>query len=173
MSLYIHNHGTAFPVGGGMNQSEKDRIAALEQRVAQLEHGMATSENYGLSKISELESVTETDSGLVLGAKEKNAVIPGTLANILTRKISETSESISYKADSAKLIGVVETEGGLDDFNGFNGLVKLEQPGNYARVLCLSGEGCTTQIKMMAFAKWLGIRYCTASGEWSGWKQIV
>lgn len=41
----------------------------------------ATDTSYGLAKVSESTTVTETDSGLVLSAKEKNPAVTGTIAN--------------------------------------------------------------------------------------------
>lgn len=48
-------------------------------------------EDFGLSKISDSTTVTTSDSGLVLGAKENNASVPGTLAN----EIKETKDTLS------------------------------------------------------------------------------
>ena len=59
----------------------------MEKEIADLKKTIATSETYGLAKISTSESVTE-DSGLVLSAKEKNESIPGTLMQKLSTRIT-------------------------------------------------------------------------------------
>ena len=43
----------------------------------------ATETSYGLARISESTTVTETGSGLVLSAKEKNPAVSGSLANLV------------------------------------------------------------------------------------------
>lgn len=58
--------------------------------------GKKTSETeYGLSKISGSESVTDTNSGLVLSAKEKNATVEGTMANSIEKLVNKTEHIIN------------------------------------------------------------------------------
>lgn len=68
-------------LGGGENPNLQDRVAALEKENSDIKQSRAAEGMYGLAKISGSESVTETDSGLVLGAVQNNAALPGTIAN--------------------------------------------------------------------------------------------
>lgn len=79
-----------------MSQSEKDRLAALENRLAILEGQMATGETPGLVRLSSSSAVTDS-TGLALAASEKNAALDGTLAS----QISESKENISKLLASA------------------------------------------------------------------------
>lgn len=107
------------PSGGGTSQAVLDRIAALEQKIEQLEGKKATDSEYGLARISESSSVTETGAGLVLGAKEKNAAITGTIAhgmsalgNKAEQAFDLASTSIQFEnygytgADSEKIVNL-------------------------------------------------------------------
>ena len=77
---------------GGVNKNLLNRIATLEEEVSQLKRQKAGKTTYGLAKISDLTDVT-TEDGLVLGTKEKNATIPGTIAhNIEAAKDSLSSQ---------------------------------------------------------------------------------
>lgn len=78
MGFYMHSEGTANPIPGGIPIGTLERI---EADIAELRSLRATLEQYGMGMISESSAVTETDFGLVLSAKEKNAAIEGTLAN--------------------------------------------------------------------------------------------
>lgn len=76
------------PTSGGGNLELLNRMAELENSVSQLyervsrtEQSRATPDTYGLAKVTESTTVTESDSGLVLGAKEKNPAFAGGLAN--------------------------------------------------------------------------------------------
>ena len=92
--LGIQNNGIFTPMqsGGGVNKDLLNRIATLEEEVSQLKRQKAGKTEYGLSKISDLTDVT-TDGGLVLGTKEKNATIPGTIAhNIEAARASLSSQ---------------------------------------------------------------------------------
>lgn len=96
-------------VGGGITQKLLDRIQALEDELRSvkdelalsgidleaLKESRATPSAYGLAKISELTSVTETSAGLVLSAKEKNPGISGTLANLISQNKTKTSQNKS------------------------------------------------------------------------------
>lgn len=66
------------PVQNRVIKNALDRLEALIEETNALR---ATLETFGLSKISESETVTDADSSLVLSAKEKNSSIEGTLAN--------------------------------------------------------------------------------------------
>lgn len=65
-----------------MSQSEKDRLAALENRLAILEGQMATEETPGLVRITSSAAVTDS-TGLALSAREKNSAISGSIMNKL------------------------------------------------------------------------------------------
>lgn len=65
--------------GGGHGILE--RISGLEHKVAQIENTNATTDTYGLAKISAATDVTRNDSGLVMGARENNPSLDGTIAN--------------------------------------------------------------------------------------------
>lgn len=70
------------PVQNRVIKNALDRLEALIEETNALR---ATLETFGLSKISESETVTDADSSLVLSAKEKNSSIEGTLANGMER----------------------------------------------------------------------------------------
>ena len=111
MAIFYQNHGQAFQIrGGGITQSTLDRITELESTVESLSAALhniigskATETDYGLARISESTAVTETGSGLVLSAKEKNPSIDGTLA----REIKELKKSIEMDAAHATLLNGV------------------------------------------------------------------
>ena len=67
-----------------------DRIDELERRLETVESGRASEESYGLARISESGAVTDTGSGLVLSAREKNSSEQGTIMNF----VSELEESL-------------------------------------------------------------------------------
>lgn len=91
-------------MGGGITQKLLDRIQALEDELQSVKYELAlsgidlealkasraTPSAYGLAKISESTSVTETSAGLVLSAKEKNPAVPGSMA----RKMSTLQSGI-------------------------------------------------------------------------------
>lgn len=81
----------------------------------------ASIEAFGLSKVCPVETtdVTETDSGLVLGAFEKNASVAGTLSNLI--KSAEIIAKNSYQ-----LSGGIRIENGTD-------LDNITEYGNYYR----------------------------------------
>lgn len=74
---------------GGVNKELLDRISLLENEVSKLKQQKASKTEYGMAQISDSTDVT-TDVGFVLGAKEKNAAVNGTIAN----KISQVEEQI-------------------------------------------------------------------------------
>lgn len=82
----------------------------------------ATETDYGLAKISESTTVTETGSGLVLSAKEKNPIIDGSLANKLQSLIDSSKKlySLSY--------GVAIPSG--SDLNSYKEVGNYYCPGN-------------------------------------------
>lgn len=82
------------PAGGGVANIELlTRLDVIENEI-QILKKKATENEYGLAKISEASDVTESDNGLVLGAKEKNANIDG---------------SIAYNIEKVKENGIVKT----------------------------------------------------------------
>ena len=117
MSIYYQNNGTIQQIGGGINQPALERIAALENTVSILTEALhniteskATETNYGLAKISESTTVTETGSGLVLSAKEKNPSIDGTLA----RKMEQIQNSFGVLDISNECNSDYSIEGGMN-----------------------------------------------------------
>ena len=78
-------------MGGGTSLEVLSRIAVLEKEISDLKQTIATPDTYGLSKITDATDVTE-NNGLVLGAVQNNASVPGTLAN----KIQSISESRKF-----------------------------------------------------------------------------
>ena len=85
--------------GGGVNLNILNRISVLESEVAALKRGKATDQEYGLAKISGSQDITETDSGLVLGAVQNNPSVEGTLAN----RILKTTDGLSIHFTRAVL----------------------------------------------------------------------
>lgn len=67
--------------GGGISIEALKRIEVLEKELSDLKKTIATTDKYGLSKITRAMDVTGTGSGLVLGAEEKNPAVTGSLAN--------------------------------------------------------------------------------------------
>lgn len=176
MGFYIRQNGTAKPVGGGMSPSEKDRLAALEQKVAQLEAGMATTENYGLAKISESEAVTETDSGLVLGAREKNAAIEGTIANLMQQSQSDISEIFrkffTFRSWTGNFDAVSQT--GLYQYSGGGG-TGIPEKDAYGMLLHLQGGSYRIQLFFGIHPLYRNMYYrdsSSLSGEYRDWKKM-
>lgn len=87
MGLYVKNGESVSLVPGGVPQ---DVIERIEKDIAELRELRAGLDNYGLAKISESDSITDS-CGLVLGASEKNAAVEGTLAN----RIEKNNEQIT------------------------------------------------------------------------------
>ncbi len=84
---------------GGVNQELINRISDLESRlsdltdkIAGLESTYADKENYGLVRLSDASSVTQM-SGLALPATEKNPLIVGTLANLISALNGKISDN--------------------------------------------------------------------------------
>lgn len=69
---------------GGVNKELLDRIALLENEVSILKQKKASKTEYGMAQISDATDIT-TDVGFVLGAKEKNAAIPGSIMHSLKK----------------------------------------------------------------------------------------
>ena len=88
------------PDRGGVNTELLKRIADIEAELQTLKNQVATEEKYGLAKITGVTTVTDEDAGLVLGAKEKNTSIDGTLAN----NIESVKEKFSIKHHQVQLI---------------------------------------------------------------------
>lgn len=82
MGLYLMTpHGEVqIPSGGGTSIEALKRIEALEKELSDLKKTIATPDTYGLSRITDVTTVTGADAGLVLGAKEKNPLVQGSLA---------------------------------------------------------------------------------------------
>lgn len=80
------------------NRIITNALQKIDRDIEQLFQLRSSLSQYGLSKIcpTELTTVTE-DNGLVLGAKEKNPAIEGTLANI-SKKIVQNKVINIYKA---------------------------------------------------------------------------
>lgn len=96
-------------------------INELRGALEEIKQFRATIESFGFSKISESTSVTELDSGLVLSAKEKNASLPGTIAN---RIETVADSSVQEMKNMYALSGGEAIPRGAD-------LDAYVQPGNY------------------------------------------
>ena len=105
--------------GGGTSLEALSRIAVLEKELSDLKQTIATPDTYGLSKITDATDVTE-NNGLVLGAVQNNASVPGTLAN----KIQSISESMKFKRAEIELPDISVCRMG-DTFCFFNETSKL------------------------------------------------
>lgn len=79
---------------GGVNKELLDRISLLENEVSKLKQQKASKTEYGIVQISDSTDVT-TDVGFVLGAKEKNAAVNGTVANKISQVESQCNSKIS------------------------------------------------------------------------------
>ena len=106
MEIYCQKSGELKKLSmGGVNKEIVDRIANAEKRIDVIENKNATENEYGLAKICRLSTVTE-DNGLVLGAREKNPAVSGTLANKLANlngayRVRKThTQEIVYSAAS-------------------------------------------------------------------------
>lgn len=107
------------------NRAVTAAINELRNAVESINQLRATLEAYGLAKITESTTVTEADSGLVLGAKEKNPNFEGGLANLIKKiepnfyfaKPSDNIANISFFEVSLAKIGKV----GMCGFNINNG----------------------------------------------------
>lgn len=96
--------------GGGTSIEALKRIEALEKEISDLKKTIATPDTYGLSKITDATTITEADSGLVLGAKEKNPAADGSLAG----EISKVQQKIN---GFEPVYGAVQNVSGFKYFN--------------------------------------------------------
>lgn len=81
MGLYLMTPSGEVQIpSGGVNTDILKRIADIEAELHTLKNQVATEEKYGLAKITDITTATETASGLVLSAKEKNPLVQGSLA---------------------------------------------------------------------------------------------
>lgn len=73
---------------GGGNPDQilqlQNAIKILEERILIIEQSRATTESFGMAKLSDSSSVTEKE-GLALPSTEKNATFPGTLAGMISQ----------------------------------------------------------------------------------------
>lgn len=95
--------------GGGVNLELLNRISGIEQTVegiqktlSDLKNSRADKEKYGLVKISDATSVTKIE-GLALPSREKNAALPGTLANLINS--AKTSSVGAYGVEARIIVG--------------------------------------------------------------------
>lgn len=83
------------------NRVVKEALDRLDSLITETNALRATLESYGFAKISESTAVTETDSGLVLSAKEKNAAIEGTIAHEIANTNQYLNEWKAYDGADA------------------------------------------------------------------------
>ena len=79
----------------------------MERELQSLKQSVATETDYGLSKITESSAVTAKGTGLVLGAREKNPAVDGSLAKQIN------SADLKFKTHYS-LSGGREIRGGSD-----------------------------------------------------------
>lgn len=78
------------------NKIITEALNRLDSLIEETKALRATLETYGLVRISESETVTEADSGLVLSAREKNSSIEGTIGNEI-KKIEQLIANTGMK----------------------------------------------------------------------------
>lgn len=181
--------GVLSKLGGGTSKELEERVAILESHTEELEgelnavkNNHATTDSYGLARISRSTGVTE-DNGLVLGASEKNAAIQGSLAamieeakkpvNIESMDAPYKSEVITFANSVAAKRGFypITTGGGVSGNNvpggsyGYStGFVISRGNGTIIIVLFNRGDGGNNEIAAV------NARYNNAN--WNGWKYI-
>lgn len=148
----------------------------------------ASIEAFGLSKVCPVETtdVTETDSGLVLGAFEKNASVAGTLANLISVVSSGFSEYMKKENNSFRSLGTIE-ESQANNIIGYLGINGTWQTARYQGTFHANGKNygvlgldCSdalgdrtstgVQIAITSHAELLK-RKCT-NGTWSAWENL-
>lgn len=90
MGLYLMTQSGEIPIpSGGANIELLNRICQMEEKIEEIaselsefKKSRADKTNYGLVRLSDASSVTNSD-GLALPSSEKNAAISGTLANLI------------------------------------------------------------------------------------------
>lgn len=96
MSVGTMKDGNYLEVAPGTSSPQQAellaRVAALENEVSTLKAQKASTQQFGLAKISGDTDVSETDSGLVLGAWEKNEENEGGLANRIKKLVSNQNK---------------------------------------------------------------------------------
>ena len=172
--------------GGGVNLELLNRIENLEKAVDVLKSSRSSTEDFGLSKISDSTTVTTSDSGLVLGAKENNASISGTLANKIL-KVSDSQNDLKKKFAETLVDGFIN----IDILQYAENVVKkgllyaytasIEETNvpatyySYANALILK-SGIGGRITVIKFDRYSGGRFTMNSKynneNWSGWKEI-
>lgn len=126
---------------GGANQSVIDRISDLEKRTELMEGRTATTEKFGMAKISDSESVTEQNSGLVLSAREKNSSADGSIMNRVSNLTNQLrAELNNIKEDSQFL------DAGNIERAGWYRIVKY-RGGNLADAHGATSNGCIIVLK--------------------------
>ena len=163
MLLYIHRKGHSFPAGG-VSQAVLDRIAALENRIEELEGREATMETPGLVRISKSSAVTDS-AGLALAASEKNASLEGTLASEIKKLAADTI----FKKSRTEY---EQQPPNLDDFRK-TGVTYYNVEGSGASIYSFSCFGDVLQFAVIEANTSLKARvYSAFTGAWSGWKNI-
>ena len=113
-NMYIQRGDSPDPVGiaaGILKQIEND----IESEIAGLRALHASLEKYGMAMVSESEAVTDVNSGLVLGAKEKNAAVPGSIMNF----VENVRKNVGLLSDSSFAFRGFVTDFNTADKNGF------------------------------------------------------
>lgn len=173
MGVFMHSGDSASPVPGGIPAGTLERI---EADIEELRSLRATLEQYGMGIISESESVTDTDSGLVLGAKEKNASITGSIMNFVEKNkqlIESISESSFIFRGTVTDFNSVE-KSGFYQYPGANG-IGVPQTYAYGILLNLIGDSFKYQIflSMSGDFKFIYVRKAaTLSAAYGSWNYI-
>lgn len=68
-------------VGGGVNLDFIKRLSDVEREISRIKEEKASTDSFGLTKLSNSTDVTQENVGLSLSAMQNNASIPGTLRN--------------------------------------------------------------------------------------------
>lgn len=144
------------------NRVVKEALDRLDALVAETNALRATLESYGLAKISESEAVTDTESGLVLSAKEKNSGIEGTIAYKISKLREETANAyneIIFKRNKTE----ASSQSGME--NGYAWI-------NNSDAICFVAGNSRINIAKDSTSDAILVRACGASGVFTDWKRI-
>lgn len=77
----IRNNSNTRFICGGVNLDFIKRLSDVEREISRLKEEKATTDRFGLTKLSNSTDATQENVGLSLSAMQNNASIPGTLRN--------------------------------------------------------------------------------------------
>lgn len=171
------------------NRAITEALQKIDRDIEQLLQLRASLAGYGFSKIcpTEITTVTE-DEGLVLGAKEKNPAVKGTLAHLLNETITGFSEYMEKEESNFRCLGTVTEDqaNNVIGYLGINGSWKVTGYqlntgfAGYNRSFEIIGIDCTdelenrtstgVQIALTSHAEILK-RKCR-NGIWESWTEL-